>query len=532
MTCLFFKAGTMPDRSSGARQAAALLSSLGLVFFVSLIGASGQSARANESRRYPAPAPARPVPQSNPGARFMGGMGAIQPGVRGPGIQGAGVAAGGGYFTGRYSGGGAYPGNGAYRSGYPGGNYTGGGGYPGNGAYRGGYPGGNYTGGGGYAGSSAYRGGYPNVNYPAGGASPGNGTTHAGYPAGGVRPGSGGYPGRGSYAGGEGQAGAGQRTGRALPGRPQENTERPGRTGSAPLQAAASRANQSGRPFVTQPKAAALTQKPARQAVNGTPHRVSVADASHGQTSLSLAKAGAASNGSHDRGRLALDQKSGSGGDNKRDLRSDSSAGVQGAAGKPEAQSSHIPAPATQMTHAMTAARLPDRITAAQVPDGHRLTDYPGADGDPIAERATLAGHAHDFHTRDLVGFTVAEHATWARGAWNNEWHYGRRGWWWHVGDVWYPYPAPIYPYPNVVEPPVVFSSYIADYGSGPSQSLAAGPSPVVPPKLASLGSPLIGDDALSIARLPSAKQVATHCSDPDGDYPDVRHCAQPWSTH
>jgi hypothetical protein len=27
-------------------------------------------------------------------------------------------------------------------------------------------------------------------------------------------------------------------------------------------------------------------------------------------------------------------------------------------------------------------------------------------------------------------------------------WHRGHRGWWWIVGDAWFFYPAPIYPYP------------------------------------------------------------------------------------
>ena len=34
--------------------------------------------------------------------------------------------------------------------------------------------------------------------------------------------------------------------------------------------------------------------------------------------------------------------------------------------------------------------------------------------------------------------------------------HGGRGGWWWVVGDAWYYYPQPVYPYPDPYTPPVV----------------------------------------------------------------------------
>ena len=34
--------------------------------------------------------------------------------------------------------------------------------------------------------------------------------------------------------------------------------------------------------------------------------------------------------------------------------------------------------------------------------------------------------------------------------------HHGRYGWWWLVGNFWYFYPEPIYPYPTYVPPAIV----------------------------------------------------------------------------
>ena len=168
---------------------------------------------------------------------------------------------------------------------------------------------------------------------------------------------------------------------------------------------------------------------------------------------------------------------------------------------------------------------------SARVPPGRRAPDYPGIDRHPAVERAALAGRAHDFHTHDVRAFTAGEHARWAHGGWHDEWHYGRRGWWWQVDGVWYPYDVPVYPYPEVVDAPEVYAAPVFDDGAGASSSLVPPPPQDLPPAVAGLGSPLTGDDGLSIPRLPAAQQVATHCNDPDGDYPDVRRCTQPWVT-
>ncbi len=162
------------------------------------------------------------------------------------------------------------------------------------------------------------------------------------------------------------------------------------------------------------------------------------------------------------------------------------------------------------------------RARPMNVPDGHPRDAYPIHDA--ASERATLQTRAHDFHTRDVAAFSPAERARWSHGAWSDGWHYGRHGWWWQVDGVWYPYAAPIYPFPEEVDPPAVYDGYVVDNGSPPGIAEAQ-----IPADVARLGSPLKGDDALSIGRLPAAQLVASHCNDPAGDYPDVRRCAQPW---
>ena len=57
-------------------------------------------------------------------------------------------------------------------------------------------------------------------------------------------------------------------------------------------------------------------------------------------------------------------------------------------------------------------------------------------------------GDIHRFHEHDL--------GRWRAGRWYQGHHFGRSGWWWIVGGVWYYYPAPVYPYPNPYQPPLV----------------------------------------------------------------------------
>ena len=63
-------------------------------------------------------------------------------------------------------------------------------------------------------------------------------------------------------------------------------------------------------------------------------------------------------------------------------------------------------------------------------------------------------GHT-DWHGRDYARFSIDEQWRWQRGEWNHDWHLGRYGWWWVVGDEWYLYPERIYPYPTYVAPAI-----------------------------------------------------------------------------
>ncbi len=55
-------------------------------------------------------------------------------------------------------------------------------------------------------------------------------------------------------------------------------------------------------------------------------------------------------------------------------------------------------------------------------------------------------GDMHRFHEHDAD--------RWHGGRWYHAYHAGRVGWWWVVGNVWYWYPAPVYPYPDPYLPP------------------------------------------------------------------------------
>ncbi len=48
------------------------------------------------------------------------------------------------------------------------------------------------------------------------------------------------------------------------------------------------------------------------------------------------------------------------------------------------------------------------------------------------------------------------DYDAWRRGHWIHDHHAGRFGWWWVVGNDWYLYPTPVYPYPDPYIPPTV----------------------------------------------------------------------------
>ena len=94
----------------------------------------------------------------------------------------------------------------------------------------------------------------------------------------------------------------------------------------------------------------------------------------------------------------------------------------------------------------------------------------------------------HEVWRGDIHRFHEYDFGLWQGGRWHHGWHRGRKGWWWIVGGIWYFYPAPVYPYPNPYEPPMV-------------------PAPPAP----------------------SAAQYWYYCSNPPGYYPYVARCRTNW---
>jgi hypothetical protein len=94
------------------------------------------------------------------------------------------------------------------------------------------------------------------------------------------------------------------------------------------------------------------------------------------------------------------------------------------------------------------------------------------------------------FRGHSFRQFSPTERDAWTRGGWRHVNHNGYLGWWWVVGDDWFFYPAPIYPYPLYVGP-----DYYYDYYS----------------------------------YYPAPAYYWYYCEDPPGYYPAVQDCNVPW---
>jgi hypothetical protein len=118
-----------------------------------------------------------------------------------------------------------------------------------------------------------------------------------------------------------------------------------------------------------------------------------------------------------------------------------------------------------------------------------------------LADRA-WHGDIHHFHERDF--------AHWRGGHWFHGWYGGRYTWWWIAGGMWYPYPAPVMPYPDPYQPPVVVVQPApnADANVTSTAPLAQPPAAVPPP---------------------AAPQYWYHCSNPEGYYPYISQCQGGW---
>jgi len=99
----------------------------------------------------------------------------------------------------------------------------------------------------------------------------------------------------------------------------------------------------------------------------------------------------------------------------------------------------------------------------------------------------------------------------WTGGRWTYGWHGPRYGWWWTVGNAWYLYPRPIYPYPTDL-PPVAYD----DYGSGDYGSRYQ-------PDYRQSGSTQQQQQLEERAQL---FQYWYYCDNPRGYYPYLQDCA------
>jgi len=59
----------------------------------------------------------------------------------------------------------------------------------------------------------------------------------------------------------------------------------------------------------------------------------------------------------------------------------------------------------------------------------------------------------HWQHGSNIHHFHEQHFDHWRSGQWHHGVHNGRLAWWWTFGDLWYPYVAPTYPYPDPYRP-------------------------------------------------------------------------------
>ncbi len=103
------------------------------------------------------------------------------------------------------------------------------------------------------------------------------------------------------------------------------------------------------------------------------------------------------------------------------------------------------------------------------------------------AARPSFGAGRGNFYGRDFARLNAGELSAWRSGRWLHEERAGYLGWWWVLGDEWYFYPEPIYPYPT----------YISDY--------------LIP------------------VPMPLSPQFRYYCDNPPGYYPDVQACYDGW---
>jgi len=151
-----------------------------------------------------------------------------------------------------------------------------------------------------------------------------------------------------------------------------------------------------------------------------------------------------------------------------------------------------------------------------------------GPGHDAARDREFVHMHEHDFHTRDVRDFDDGERARWADGAWHDDWHYGRYGWWYQVDDVWYPYDSPVYPYPVTVSEIVVPDTVLVD--TRPELVATVGGNAVAMATPLAVATVTPTGEEMVVRPLPAAPVVTYNCTTYSNVYPAVRLCPITWA--
>jgi len=128
------------------------------------------------------------------------------------------------------------------------------------------------------------------------------------------------------------------------------------------------------------------------------------------------------------------------------------------------------------------------------------------------------------FHDHDVRRFDHRHHEMWRGGEWRHGAHFGRLGWWWVTGGVWYYYDAPVYPYPMIVSEYAVPAAP-PGYVPQPPPVVIQQPPPVVvqpPPAVVVQPAPVPAPPPPPQQQ----QQVWYYCDNPAGYYPYVPSCA------
>ena len=113
----------------------------------------------------------------------------------------------------------------------------------------------------------------------------------------------------------------------------------------------------------------------------------------------------------------------------------------------------------------------------------------------------------------------------WSHGRWFHGRHGDRFGWWWTLGDDWYAYDQPIYPYPDY-DPDDTPPPYYYDPNATQATAQPAPP----PPPAAAPGQPsLVYDPYTNQYKPEGGAQSYYYCYNPAGYYPNVTDCPSGW---